>query len=115
MKYTKITSDVHKYMGGKLESVSAPYALLVAVLGEPYKNSEPDYPDDPHKTDVCWVVHDELGRAISIWNYKNGPAYNDGEGTIEELDYFSVWYSDLAAFEDFSRELLKQSVAVSAT
>ncbi len=64
------------------EHVDVPYARMVEVFGEP--NSE----DDPSKTDVAWDVTSPAG-AVHIYNYKNGPAYN-GEGTIEEIDSFSV-------------------------
>lgn len=87
--------------GSKLSSIYAPYPSMVKVLGEPHKNGDADYPDDPYKTDVCWSVRsiDNPAHIVTIWNYKNGPAYNDGEGTIEEIDYFSAYYTDRAFFD----------------
>lgn len=86
--------------------VSKPYPVLVGALGEPHKNfplgENPDYPDDDHKTDVSWGVKHESGVHLYVWNYKTGPAYNNGEGSIEELNYFSFGFHqpDHAVSED---------------
>ena len=77
-----------------IAKVEFPYAVMVKALGEPHKNGDEDYPDDDYKTDVCWGIRliENPEEMVVFWNYKNGPAYNDGVGTIEELDYFSMWY-----------------------
>jgi hypothetical protein len=45
---------------------------------------------------VCWSVRatDNPAHTVVIWNYKNGPNYNNGEGRVEDIDYFSVYYTD---------------------
>jgi hypothetical protein len=96
--FTRVSSA--EYDGGsRLGTIEAPYAALVAVLGEPHKNTDANYPDDDYKTDVCWSVRSSTGAIVTIWNYKNGPAYNGGEGSIEELDYFSAYFSNKAFFD----------------
>jgi hypothetical protein len=96
--------------GSRLGTIEAPYAALVAVLGEPHKNTDADYPDDPYKTDVCWSVRSSTGAIVSIWNYKNGHAYNDGEGSIEELDYFSAYFTNKAFFDYIESLIEAQAV-----
>lgn len=87
-----------EYQGGyAMGHVDVPFPKLVEVLGEPYRNDpvgrNPNYPDDDVKTDVCWELEDEAGHVLNVWNYKNGPAYNDdtGKGAIEQINYFSYF------------------------
>jgi hypothetical protein len=101
MAFTRVSAG--EYRGdSRIGSIDAPYTALVAALGEPHKSTEPNYPDDDYKTDVCWgVCSTENPRAmLAIWNYKNGPAYNGGRGNIEDIDYFSVWHNDPALFQE---------------
>lgn len=77
------------------------YAEMVEKLGAPHKNGEPDFPDDDHKIDVCWGFQKENGETVLIWNYKNGPAYNGAEVSLDDINHFSVFYITLEAWEDF--------------
>jgi hypothetical protein len=93
--FTRMTSQEYRNVYScKKQSLTAPYDDLVELLGEPHKNGEPDYPDDGYKTDVCWGIRGDNGAEIIIWNYKNGPAYNGGEGDIKDINYWSVYYND---------------------
>lgn len=103
MTKTFVSVDVSEYEGGsKCAAIEAPFATVRAVLGEPWYRTDPNYPDDDYKTDVCWCVRstENPTAIVTVWNYKNGPAYNGGEGSIEEIDYFSVYYSDAAFWNE---------------
>lgn len=86
-----------EYEGGCwLSALNAPFAAVVGALGEPHRTTDTDYPDDDYKTDVCWSVRstDDPAHFVTIWNYKNGPNYNGGEGCVEDINSFSVYYTD---------------------
>lgn len=107
--------------GHRMTAFNKMYPEMQTKLGEPFINGiTKDYPDDPHKTDVCWVFLnlDNSGKVL-IWNYKNGPAYykkvliwNYKNGTvyykeeiptIDQIEGFSVWYSSKEDFDDFCK------------
>ena len=91
-----------EYRGdSRIAGIDAPYGKMVTALGEPHKSDDADYPDDGYKTDVCWSVRSAENPAyiVTFWNYKNGPNYNDGEGAIEEIDHFSVFYTNAEFYE----------------
>lgn len=81
--------------GHRLAGITMPYQTMVAALGDPHKNDEPDFPDDSSKVDVCWCVRSSHapGDVVTFWNFKNGPAYT-GEGTIEDIGHYSVYFSN---------------------
>lgn len=94
MKFEKITNPKAYRSKSCTNHFEISYLLLVEKLGEPFKNGEPDFPDDEDKVDVCWCFKYANGY-ISIWNYKNGPAYcGDEIQSLEEIDYFSFDYTD---------------------
>ena len=68
------------------------YQTLVRVLGEPSSINQGNraFWDDPHKVDVVWCVKDAGGAAVSIYNYKNGPAYSKGFASLDEIVGFSA-------------------------
>lgn len=72
---------------------------LVELLGPP------NAPDDGYKVDACWAFCDidDPGAAFSIWNYKNGPNYTDGEASMDNISQWSLWCSN-----DKGRELAKR-------
>ena len=41
---------------------------------------------------------------LTVWNYENGPAYND-EGVIEDIDNFSVWFASLELYGQISQQI----------
>src|SRR5687767_12636458 len=95
----KITSPLEYDGGSKTNSLSIPYLKMVQVLGEPIKNTESGFPDDDYKVDVCWGFKSDKG-VVSIWNYKNGPAYlGDEDVKLEDIDYFSVYVTDQELFQ----------------
>jgi hypothetical protein len=83
-------------------SIEAPFAAMVTALGWPHRTTDADYPDDDYKTDVCWMVEsvEHPGSVVTIWNYKNGPNYNGGEGAVEDISDFSVYTNDLDFFHE---------------
>ena len=89
--------------GGCRASLDFPFAAVKAVLGEPWRNDpirkNDDYPDDDDKTDVCWCVKSPEGHTVTVWNYKNGPAYR-GTGDVEDLKQFSVDYTSATFFDE---------------
>jgi hypothetical protein len=105
--FTRATAA--EYDGGsKTTSLYAPFADVCRILGEPHRAGEADYPDDDYKTDVCWMVRSvaDPHHTVTIWNYKNGPRYNDGEGLVEDIGYFSVYHTD-SGFWDHIEGLIK--------
>lgn len=102
--FTQITNP-NQYVcnGGREGTFPFSFHAVRAILGEPFRNDpvgqNANYPDDDYKTDVCWCVKSETGKYLTVWNYKSGPAYNNGEGSIEELEGFSVWYEDKDLFD----------------
>lgn len=108
MEFTRLNAKEYgDYANHCMVKINASFQKMVSILGEPHKNGEKDFPDDDYKVDVCWGLKSPRDEHITIWNYKDGPAYNK-EGRIEDIDYFSVWYSDLKFFEE-----LKQALAES--
>jgi len=79
--FTQYTGSVNEAYGPLHADVS--YAAMVIAFGEP--NSY----DDPDKVDVAWDLECEDGK-VHIYNYKNGPAYNNGRGRIEDIGTFSI-------------------------
>ena len=71
------------------------YEEIVRKLGVPHVD------DDPGRVDASWhVVDEETGRELAIWNYKNGPAYT-GEGSVQDITYWSAWGDESLANELF--------------
>lgn len=67
------------YIGTSLQDeVDISFAELVRVFGEPHTKSEDG------KMDAQWAFETPYGTA-TIYNYKSGPAYNDGMGSVEEI------------------------------
>ena len=99
--------SVHDYATGpKYSSIEAPLSEMEVLFGEPWWNPKSfpqldlkgqHYPDDEFKTDVCWSLDTPDGW-ISIWNYKNGPAYNRHEPN-KMPNYFSVTWQNNEAHE----------------
>lgn len=80
------------------------FGELANKLGEPFKNGESGFPDDDDKVDVCWCFTFE-GGYVSIWNYKNGPAYcGDEIQSLQDIDYFSFDYTDDDTLKAFSQQ-----------
>lgn len=95
--YKSLTKKEYEASGfGANSHVDATYAQMCAVLGQPLAKNQPirknaAYPDDDHKTDVCWGIRDKKGNTATIWNYKNGPAYCGKDvPNIEDIDGFSI-------------------------
>ncbi len=93
--FTRLTRE--EFGGsGAAGHVSIGYPALVETLGEPWKNDpvgkNPEYPDDNYKTDVSWGLKHAEGGRLYVWNYKNGPAYNGGDGKVEDVDSFSFGF-----------------------
>lgn len=94
MKFEKVTNPKDYQSISCKNHFEISYLLLVEKLGEPFLNGSPDFPDDEDKVDVCWCFNSEDGH-VSIWNYKNGPAYcGDEVESVEAIDYFSFDYPD---------------------
>lgn len=99
MHVKKITDAKEVANGGhKMLVFAHSYEQLLKTLGEPFKRTQFDYPDDSGKTDVRWEIvgidetmGKEVGR-VQIWNFKNGPAYLPG-ATLEGISFFSAYFS----------------------
>jgi hypothetical protein len=59
------------------------YSRLVEVFGEPHSDG------GGYKVDAEWCLRFEDGVIATIYNYKNGPNYNDGVGSVEDI---KVWH-----------------------
>lgn len=58
-------------------TVECAYSTLVSIFG-------PAGEGDGEKTDAEWVLQFEDGKVATIYNYKDGVAYNGAEGTATE-------------------------------
>ena len=106
----KHSSDVHDSNGAE-GRINLPYEEMVERLGEP---NQCDLMDD-YKSDVQWGIVTDDGLGFVVWNYKNGPNYNSGEGTIEDIDEFSIGFSrnhDPEASRDLVRSVFGDSLEV---
>ena len=65
--------------GGRQGEMDISYSELVAVLGWPRSNG------DGYKVDAEWTLKFADGAFATIYNYKTGPNYNGGVGTVEEI------------------------------
>jgi hypothetical protein len=63
-----------------------PYRLIVNRIGKPNGWGGGASPDN--KVDAEWVIEFDDGAVVTIYNYKDGPAYT-GEG---EVDYLTNWH-----------------------
>jgi hypothetical protein len=79
-----------------LGAFEMPYAEVVAKFGEP--NAE----NDGYKTDAEWNFKTPAG-VLTIYNYKTGPNYNNGEGTVEEIREWNIGGNDKAVVEEFKK------------
>jgi hypothetical protein len=67
-----------------LGEIRMPYARLVELFGEPNKG-------DGYKTDAEWTLTIEGDHIATIYNWKDGPAYNGTAGTpVEKIDHWHV-------------------------
>lgn len=104
MKFEKVTNPKDYQSNSCKDHFEISYGELVQKLGEPFKNGDPGFPDDDHKVDVCWCFAFEAGH-VSIWNYKNGPAYLGGEGvSVEDITCFSFDYPDDETLKLFCKQ-----------
>jgi hypothetical protein len=96
--------------GGCIARLEFPFSAVKTVLGEPWRNypirRNKKYPDDDDKTDVCWSVKSPEGHVLTVWNYKNGPAYGE-KVAIEDIDFFSVYYTNEGFFKAV-KEMVEQ-------
>jgi hypothetical protein len=58
--------------------INAPYSALVSLLGEP------NCDNDGHKVDAEWAI-EMNGKAMTVYNYKDGKNYN-GENGLDVED-----------------------------
>jgi len=63
--------------------VDTTYAALVAAFGPPNGRS------DGYKVDACWVLA-AGGRIVTVYNWKDGPAYRGAAGTPVEA--ITTWH-----------------------
>ena len=88
---------IDRFLRGHI--IGIPYPRMVAILGEP------NYPDScDGKVDAEWVLQDEEGHRLAVWNYKNGPVWRglapDDEAyqeMLERVDRWSCWWEDEVA------------------
>lgn len=104
MTFEKVTDPKDYRSASCKHHFEIAYGELANKLGEPFKNGESGFPDDDDKVDVCWCFTFE-GGYVSIWNYKNGPAYcGDEIQSLQEIDYFSFDYTDDDTLKAFSQQ-----------
>tara|TARA_R100001463_G_C3545404_1_gene222682 strand:+ start:6643 stop:7155 length:513 start_codon:yes stop_codon:yes gene_type:complete len=82
MKRTTKTAGTH--LQGKLEM---PYDEIVKAFGEPHYKWQPT--DLENKIDVEWSFEFEDGTIATLYNWKNGYAYNGTDGL--PLDHIKEW------------------------
>lgn len=59
------------------------YKSVVEKFGEPHSKG------DEYKVDAEWMFKTPAG-IITIYNYKNGPNYNNGKGSIEDITNWHI-------------------------
>lgn len=98
--------------GSRTDEIGCTYKELVAAIGEPSSRNHrgrDGFWDDPRKVDVVWGVKSGDGKEwVSIWNYKNGPAYNGGRASMRDINYFSVDASNGEALLQIIRDRIKE-------
>ena len=82
MKPTTKTAGTH--LQGKLQM---PYSEIVQAFGEPHYKWQPT--DLENKIDVEWSFEFEDGTIATLYNWKNGYAYNGSDGL--PLDHIGEW------------------------
>ncbi len=80
--------------GGKMAEIEASANEIIELLGQPEEGSADG------KTDVEFYALNDFGDLINLWNWKDG-GYIDEEFDYGAYRFFSVWYSDPRALEQF--------------
>jgi len=64
--------------------IDCSYVQLIQYFGKPLRG-------DGHKTDAEWLIKTEEGTVATIYNWKNGPAYNGKYGTpVERITRWNI-------------------------
>lgn len=88
--------------------VDTSYAHLIQRFGKPLPGS------GDGKTDAEWIVKTEEGTLATIYNWKNGPAYNGKYGTpVEKITRWNIGGHSRLAVHAIC-DILKQQVAEAA-
>jgi len=80
------THNTHFDMNGsyKQGELHASYEEIVKSFGEPLAG-------DRYKTDAEWLIRFEDGELASVYNYKNGEAYNGKDGIpLDDIEDWSI-------------------------
>ena len=88
----ELPNDHSCFRRGALLDVA--YSDLVATLGKP------NVDNDAGKVDAGWCVRHADGRMLTVWNFKNGPAYL-GEGAVGDVTDWSYGHDSTLAAELF--------------
>lgn len=63
--------------------IDTSFDVLVQRFGRPL-------PGDGHKTDAEWLIKTDEGTTITIYNWKNGKAYNGRSGS--DIRFITRWH-----------------------
>lgn len=88
-----------------LGEFSIGYAALVGAIGEPTSDG------DGYKVDAEWGITFDNGVVATIYNYKDGPNYNDGEGLVEDIRDWHIGGRDDRAV-DLVRQLITGEIEI---
>ena len=69
------------------------YADLVRIFGEPHTNG------DGYKIDAEWIFETPAG-TVTIYNYKSGPNYNEGQGSVNEIRDWHIGGNSKKVFKE---------------
>lgn len=100
-QFVKITDPKDYQPSDCKQHVTVTFDTLRRQLGDPFYNGTDGFPDDDDKVDVCWCFKVADNGYITIWNYKNGPAYGQAE-ELAEIDTFSFGFPSTAVLKEFS-------------
>ena len=90
------------YIGGhRMELLEASVEQISIVLGEPYRQDDCDFPDDPYKVNVCWCVETKDSSIVTIWDYKQLSQPDS------KVRLFSIWYNHESAWLDLHKQIKK--------
>ena len=79
------TNDQDSVVGTSLQGyLYTTYQNIVDKLGEP------SHDGDGYKIDVEWVLRDQNGEPVTLYNWKDGPNYCGDEGT--PVEKITMWH-----------------------
>ena len=106
-QFEKMDADQYRRAAHKTSrsmTIEASVQAISNVIGEPFRASEDDYPDDAFSTAMCWGIQNDEGDTVLIWSRYIGL---DGANDVWSVHYkyFGLICALERAIEEESRKL----------